>query len=103
MKMRYVSINGDVATVNVQGRFDLLHTAEVMPEIEQAFGMGVTKVHVDFSGTTYIDSSAIRDLGKLYRRVKAANFSADHATGDVYAALYAAKLDTLWNLESPNE
>lgn len=99
--MKYVSVSGEVITINVPGRFDLMHTAELMPEVNQAFGKGATKILVDFKETTYIDSSAIRDLGKLYRRVKAQNFEVRNASGDVYAALYAAKLDEVWHIAPP--
>ena len=97
--MKHVEINGDTATIHVAGRFDLLRTMEVMQEVSMAFSSnGCTKVSVDFADTTYIDSSAIRDLIKLYRKVKSDNFVVRNATGEVYSALYAGKLDTLWNL-----
>ena len=99
--MKFVTINGDTAIIKVSGRFNLIQTAEMMPEVTQAFGVGVIRICVDFGETTYIDSCAIRDLVKLYRRVKPENFEARNAKGDVYAALYAAKLDELWHLPDP--
>ena len=100
--MKYTEVNGDTATIKVVGRFDLIRTAEVMQEVSAAFSsQGCTKICVDFAETTFIDSSAIRDLGKLYRKVKRDNFSAKNAADEVYSALYAMKLDTLWNLKPP--
>lgn len=92
--MRYVLISGSTATIAVEGRFDLCKTVEVQVELTQAYQQGCTKVCVDFSQTTYIDSSAIRDLVKTRRKVTPENFSGVHAGGVVLAALKAAKLDS---------
>jgi len=92
--MKYVTINGAVATISVEGRFDLCRTVEVQAELTSAYQQGCTKVLVDFIRTTYIDSSAERDLVKTRRKVRPENFSARNASNLVLAALKTAKLDT---------
>lgn len=92
--MKYVQIDGATAVVAVDGRYDLLKTQLVMNELDTAFQNGCTKVIVDFGKTTYIDSAVERDLVRVRRKVKAENFSARNAEGDVLAALKAAKFDT---------
>lgn len=92
--MKYVLIEGSTAIINVEGRYDLCRTVEVQSELMSAYQQGCTKVTVDFSKTTYIDSSAVRDLVKTRRRVQPENFSAKNAVNVVLAALKSAKLDS---------
>ena len=93
--MKYVSIDTATAIVSVDGRFDLCRTVEVQAELTSAYRHGCTKILVNFTRTTYIDSSAIRDLVKTRRRVHPENFSARNASNLVLAALKTAKLD-IW-------
>ena len=90
--MRYVKINGGTATVKVDGRYDLCNTLDVMAELEVSFLNGCTKVKVDFSDTSEIDSAVIRDLQKICKRVKEENFTVSGAKEKVAQELKAAKL-----------
>jgi anti-anti-sigma regulatory factor len=90
---RYVKIDKGTAIVAVDGGYDLCNTVSVNAELETAFQQGCTKVVVDFTNTTFIDSSVIRDCTKLRRKVKPENFSAKGAKGKVLSALKSAKLD----------
>lgn len=92
--MKYVSIDGATAIIAVEGRYDLCRTVEVQSELMAAYQQGCTKVLVDFAKTTYIDSSAERDLVKTRRKVQPENFSARNASNIVLAALKTAKLDS---------
>ena len=81
--MRYVKLNGGTAVVKVEGRYDLCNTLEVMAELETAYLSGCTKVKVDLSDTTEIDSAAVKDLQKIQKRVRIENFSVLGAKGEV--------------------
>ena len=92
--MKYVSIKGTSAIINVPGRYDLCNTREVVAETEVAINnKGCNSIIVDFEGTTYLDSSVIRDLVKLRRKIKAENFGAKNASGIVLEMLKRAKLE----------
>lgn len=94
--MKFVTVEGDTATIAVEGRYDLIKSLEVTPAVKQALAQNanVTHIHVDFTNTSYIDSSTERDLIRLRRQVGKDNFTASGATGMVLAALKTAKLDT---------
>lgn len=92
--MKYVSIQGTTATIKVVGRYDLINTREVVAEAEVAINnKGCSSIVVDFDETKYLDSSVIRDLIKLRRKVKSENFSAKNAKGIVLEMLQKSKLD----------
>ncbi len=93
--MQYIKINEGKAIISVEGEYTLLCTLEVMSEFKIAEQQGCTDVLVDFEKTTDIDSSAIRDLARVYRSYKD-RFRCVNATGRVLAALKAAKLDEFW-------
>ena len=101
--MNFVNVSGDTAVIRVPERFNLVNTSLVKTELEDAYKKGAIKVTADFRDTLFIDSSAIRDLVMVYNRVKPENFQAINVKGDVYKALYAAKLDEVWNLPEPTE
>lgn len=92
--MKYVTIEGATAIISVDGRFDLCNTVNVQSQLQTAYSYGCTQVMVDFKNTTYIDSSAIRDLTKTRRHVRPENFAARNAEGMVLAALKTANLDS---------
>ncbi len=97
MQMQYVSVNGGTAIISVEGEYTLLCTLEVMSELKAAENQGCTDVVVDFDKTTDIDSSAIRDLARVYRTYSAnGSFKGRNAKGRVLAMLKASKLDDLW-------
>ena len=85
--MRYVRINGGTAVVKVEGRYDLCNTLDVMAELETAFLNGCTKVKVDFTETSEIDSAAMKDLQKIQKKVRGENFSVFGAKGEVVEKL----------------
>lgn len=93
--MQYVNINEGKAIISVEGEYTLLCTLEVMGEFKLAEQQGCTEVLVDFEKTTDIDSSAIRDLARVYRSYMD-RFHCKNATGRVLAALKGARLDELW-------
>ena len=93
--MQYITIEGSTAVISVEGEYTLLCTLEVMAEFKAAEQQGCTEVVVDFAKTTDIDSSALRDLARIYRTYKT-KFKGKNATGRVLAALKAAKLDEYW-------
>ena len=95
--MNFVKIDGAIAVIAVKGKYDLLKVLEVEQQLTDAMNSGCIKVLVDFDDTTYIDSSVIRALIKIRRRIKHENFAYRNAKGDVLTALQIAKLDTLWN------
>ena len=99
--MKYVSIQGDTATIRVSGSFDFMVAGEVSPEISTALSSGCTKFVVDLSETTFIDSSTIRELNRVRHRIGKDNFRAFGATGEVYITLYTGKFDELWNIPRP--
>ncbi|MBE6101713.1 MAG: STAS domain-containing protein [Selenomonas ruminantium] len=90
-----VSVVGDTAIIRVPERYNLINTALIKGDLEDAYKAGAIKVTVDFRDAAYIDSSAIRDLVIIYNRVKAENFKVVNLSedSDVFKALYAAKLD----------
>ena len=90
--MRYVKINGGTAVIKVEGRYDLCNTLEVMAELNTAFLSGCTKVRVDFTQTTEMDSAAMKDLQKIRNRVRVENFSGFGATGEVSEKLKQAQI-----------
>jgi len=91
--MRYVKINGGTAVVKVEGRYDLCNTLDVMGELHTAnVNFGCTKVEVDLTNTTEIDSAAVKDLQKVKSRVRAENFKAYGATGEVREKLKEAQM-----------
>ena len=90
--MRYVKVNGGTAVVKVEESYDLCNTLEVMSELEQAFMNGCTKVRVDLTATTTIDSAVIHDLQKIQKRVRGENFSMFGAKGEVKEKLKQAQL-----------
>ncbi len=90
--MRYVKINGSTAVVKVEGRYDLCNTLEVMSELQTANYRGCTKVRVDLTNTMEIDSAAVKDLQKIKNRVRAENFEAYGATGEVREKLKEAQI-----------
>lgn len=93
--MKYVSINGTTAVIKVDGRYDLCNTRDVVAEAETALmDKGCNSIVVDFENTTYFDSSVIRDLTRLRRKIKPEHFSARNATGKVLEMLRLAKLDS---------
>ena len=94
--MEYVTIDGTTATVKVVGRYDLTKTVFVNRELEDAINGGVHKVIIDFEETTYIDSSTLRDLVRIGRRIGLENFFYKNANGDILVALQVGKLDTAW-------
>ncbi len=95
--MQYVTINGGTATIAVEGEYTLLCTLQVMSELKAAESQGCTDVIVDFDKTTDIDSSAIRDLARVYRTYNSeGSFRCKNAKGRVLAMLKASKLDELW-------
>ncbi len=97
MQMQYVTINGGSATISVDGEYTLLCTLQVMSELKAAEQQGCTDIVVDFDKTTDIDSSAIRDLARVYRMYNAeGSFKCKNAKGRVLAMLKASKLDELW-------
>ncbi len=97
MSMQYVSINGGTATIAVEGEYTLLCTLQVMSELKAAEQQGCTDIIVDFDKTTDIDSSAIRDLTRVYRTYNAnGSFKCKNAKGRVLAMLKSAKLDEFW-------
>ncbi len=97
MQMQYVTINGGTATISVDGEYTLLCTLQVMSELKAAEQQGCTDIVVDFDKTTDIDSSAIRDLARVYRTYNAeGSFKCKNAKGRVLAMLKASKLDELW-------
>lgn len=91
--MKYVSIDGAAATINVEGRFNVCKIVEVKAQLDMANQNGCTKVIVNFDNTTFIDSSVTRELAKIRRKVGKENFSAKNATGVVLTALKVARLD----------
>ncbi|MBE6101712.1 MAG: STAS domain-containing protein [Selenomonas ruminantium] len=93
--MNNVSVVGDTAIIRVPERYNLINTALIKGDLEDAYKAGAIKVTVDFRDAAYIDSSAIRDLVIIYNRVKAENFKVVNLSedSDVFKALYAAKLD----------
>ena len=93
MNMQYVKIDGATATINVEGRFDLCKTPDVLAGLNAAYQTGCTKVVVDFMHTSFIDSSAVNVLTKIQRKVKSENFSAKNASGAVLALLKTGNLD----------
>ena len=101
--MSFVNVSGDTAVIRVPERFNLVNTSLIKNELEEAYKKGAIKVTADFRDTVFIDSSAIRDMVMVYNRVKSENFKAVNVKGDVYKALYAAKLDEVWNLPDPTE
>ena len=80
--MRYVKINGGTAIVKVEGRYDLCNTLDVMS----------TKVKVDLTNTTEIDSAAVKDLQKVRNRVRVENFEVYGAAGEVREKIKQAQL-----------
>lgn len=101
--MSFVNVNGDTAVIYVPERFNLVNTSLVKKELDEAFKKGAMKVLLDFKETTFIDSSAIRDIALIYNRVKSDNFNIINVSGDVYKILSAAKLDKVWHLPTPAE
>ncbi len=93
--MQYITMNEGTATITVEGEYTLLCTLEVMAEFKQAEQQGCTDILVDFSKTTDIDSSAIRDLSRVFRVYKD-KFKCINATGRVLAAIKSMKLDQYW-------
>jgi anti-anti-sigma factor len=92
--MEYVKINHPVATVAVTGQFKVSIARAVQAEIMSALSdNGCTKVVVDFSSTTFIDSSIQGLLIGVRRKIGSENFSAKGAKGTVLSALKAARLD----------
>lgn len=92
--MKYVTIQGTTAIIKVTGRYDLINTREVVAEVEVAINnKGCNSITVDFENTTYLDSSVIRDLTKLRRKVKPENFTAKNAKDIVLEMLKRSKLD----------
>ena len=87
--MEYITLDGTEATVAVEGRYDLTKTVFVSRELKDAIDGGAHKVIVDFKDTTYIDSSALRDLAHVRRRVKPENFFYKNAQGDIFISAYA--------------
>jgi len=90
--MRYVKINGGTAIVKVEGRYDLCNTLDVMSELHDASLAGCTKVKVDLTNTTEIDSAAVKDLQKVQKRVRVENFSTYGAKGEVKEKIKQAQL-----------
>lgn len=101
--MSFVSVVGDTATIHVPERYNLVNTALVKNELEEAYKKGAIKVTADFNDTIFVDSSAIRDLTMVYNRVKPENFRVINVKGDVYDAFHSAKLDTVWDVPEPTE
>lgn len=92
--MKYVTIQGTSAIIKVTGRYDLINTRDVVAEVETAINnKGCSSIVVDFEKTTYMDSSVIRDLTKLRRKIKPENFSAKNAKDVVLEMLKRSKLD----------
>jgi hypothetical protein len=94
--MKYVAIEGPTAVIAVEGAFNLCRILEVQAELKLAYQQGCSKVVVDFTKSTDIDSSAQRCLTDVRRKVGTTNFKARNAMGRVLAAMKTAKLDTLW-------
>ena len=95
--MEYVTLDGITATTVVAGRYDLTRTVGVTRELLDAINNGAHKVVIDFGKTTYIDSSALRDLARVRNRVGKANFYYKNAAGDILTALQISRLDESWN------
>lgn len=95
--MQYVNFDGTVATVRVAGKYTLVNTQDVIKQLESVFRNGCTKVCVDLSETTYIDSSVVRDCSKLYYKLGETvdNFWFVGPQGRVRAALIGMGLGKL--------
>lgn len=90
--MKYVSINGNIATVAVEGSWSLIERVKVDDEIALAYSQGANTFIIDLNKTTMIDSAAIQGLVTLYRKAGKDNFGVINAHGEVFRALKAPKL-----------
>jgi anti-anti-sigma regulatory factor len=81
------------AVISVEGNWNILQLPEITAELAAAYRNGCTKVIVDFSKTTFFDSSVTRALSGVRRKVGQENFSAKNATGAVLSSLKTANLD----------
>ena len=90
--MRYITIDGNTATVKVDGCYDLCNTLDVQFELDTAFMNGCTKVVVDFGNTTEIDSSVLMSLQKVRDRTGDENFEVKRAKDKVLEKLTEWKL-----------
>lgn len=98
--MKNVIIDGTVAIVSVEGRFDLVKTMEVENELKTALTQnGCTKIVIDFSKTMYIDSSANRLFKKNRDNVGGDNIEFKNIIHPaVQKALKTAKLDKIFKI-----
>lgn len=90
--MKYVQISGDTATVTVEGQFQLVQSITVGSELGEAYNKGATKVVFDFAKTRYIDSSAVTELIKAWRKMGKDNFVIHNPNTKVAAVLRGANL-----------
>lgn len=67
--MRYMKVSNNLGTINVNGDWSLLESHDIEEEIGEAYGNGVTRYIVDFSGTEDIDYASIQFLLELKMRV----------------------------------
>ena len=98
--MKNVIVDGNVAIVTVEGRFDLVKTMEVENELKTALTQsGCNKIVIDFSKTKYIDSSANRLFKKNRDTVGADNIEFKNVVNPaVQSAIKTAKLDKIFKI-----
>ena len=92
--MQYVNVQNDTAILSVMGVFRFNCCKAVEADLNTAFQNGCTKVIVDFSDTTFIDSASIRLLCDVRDKLHAENFSARNAKGRTLTTLRAGNLDS---------
>ena len=94
-------ISGDLATLRVEGQFQLAGVTEFRAAFEQLVGNpAVKRIEVDLERTTYIDSSALGVLltSREATRKSGKTIALARARGDVLNVLRIARLDRLFEL-----
>ena len=67
-----VEITGNAARIILSGEFDFSTQDDLGSAIDEALGaQGIKEIHIDFTSTTFIDSSVIRSLLKLRQNAAA--------------------------------
>ena len=67
--MRYIKINNEIGTINIQGEWTLLEPHDIEEEVGEAYGKGINNYIVDFAGTETIDYASVQFLTELHSRV----------------------------------
>lgn len=90
--MRFVTIDGPIAKIAVEGSFDVCMAYAMRDEVKNASMKGCTQIEVDLKLSTYIDSATINEFIKLRRKVKPENFWVINPNETLYKILKANRL-----------